>query len=63
MEIVIKIWSFFNSKKTAIGAITFALADFALALGYPDIAGPMKNIAYVFTGTGLGHKAVKKVAP
>ena len=62
MEMAFKIWEFFNSKKTAIGAFMFAAADLALALGYPDIAGPMKNIAYVFTGTGLSHKAVKKVA-
>lgn len=59
MQKIIKIWDFFNSKKTAIGAFTFALSDFVLALGYPDIAGPLKHIAYVFTGTGLSHKAVK----
>ena len=63
MEAVMKVWNFFNSKKTAIGAFMFAAADLAMALGYPDIAGPMKNVAYVFTGTGLSHKVVKKVAP
>ncbi len=61
MEMILKIWQFFNSKKTAIGAFTFAASDLAAALGYPDIAAPLKNVAYVFTGTGLSHKAVKSV--
>ena len=63
METVVKVWEFFNSKKTAIGAFMFAASDLVMALGYPDIAGPLKNVAYVFTGTGLSHKVVKKVAP
>jgi hypothetical protein len=61
MEIIWEIWEFFNSKKTAIGAFAFATSDLAVALGYPDIAMPLKNIAYVFTGTGLSHKVVKTV--
>lgn len=59
MPILIKIWMFFNSKKTAIGAFTFAASDLITAIGYPDIAEPLKNIAYVFTGTGLSHKVIK----
>lgn len=61
METVFKIWDFFSGKKTAIGAILFALSDIAVALGYPEISGPLKNIAYIFTGTGLGHKATKAI--
>ena len=61
MEMAIKVWEFFNSKKTAIGAFLLAASDLAIALGYPDVAGPMKNMGYVFTGTGLTHKAAKAV--
>lgn len=61
MEQLIKFWEFFNSKKTAIGAILFAVADILTAAGYPEYTDPVKNIAYAFTGTGLGHKAVKAV--
>lgn len=61
MDAFIKVWEFFNSKKTAIGAFMFALSDFADAMGYPEVAGPVRNIAYAFTGTGLTHKAAKAI--
>jgi len=61
MEHVLKIWTFFNNKKTAIGATCFALSDIATAFAYPDIAEGLKNLAYIFTGTGLTHKGAKAV--
>jgi len=63
---VIAVWSFFNGKKTAIGAILFASHDLLMAMAalYPicaDIAGPVKEAAYIFTGGGLGHKTMKSL--
>lgn len=59
MKIIIKVWEFLNSKKTAIGAFILATSDFAEALGYPEMVDPMKKVGYLFTATGLGHKAKK----
>ena len=44
MEQMIKIWEFANSKKTAIGAFLFAVADLTASFGYLEPAEAIKKI-------------------
>lgn len=59
MEMIIKIWTFFNSKKTAIGAFLLATSEFAGALGYPEYVEPINRVGQFFAAVGLGHKGKK----
>lgn len=58
---ILKLWTFLSGKKTALAAIAYAISDILTAIGQPDIADVVKQVAYTLTGIGLGHKTVKAV--
>jgi hypothetical protein len=60
-----KIWTWFNGKKTDIGAYTLAILQIALLLKAPipvNIVAVIEIVATTFFLGGAGHKALKSKA-
>lgn len=58
MKALLKLWSWFDEKKTIIGAALLFLDGGLNGLGY-DIPG-LKELGMAFAGSGLAHKVIKR---
>jgi hypothetical protein len=58
-----KLWTFLSGKKTAVGAVVSLLTNYLQAKGWIGETEMilLVGLATLFTGVGLGHKAVKHV--
>ena len=56
---MMKLWDFFNGKKTVIAAVLGAIASALEQAGEHDAAVWVGVAAQVMTAIGVGHKAAK----
>lgn len=62
MNTIFKIWAFLSGKKTTISAVMFGVSQILTAVGQPEVAGSVTDVANYLLGIGMAHKIQKGVS-